>query len=72
MTSHFAIYIEKPAIPRAPNINAISANIKNVTASPIKSAIFQSPFSGYILQKVPFALLPLSASKVDIRSNYTL
>jgi hypothetical protein len=72
MTSHFAISIEKPAIPRAPNINAISANIKNVTASPIKSAIFQSPFSGYILQKVPFALLPLSASKVDIRSNYTL
>ena len=44
MTSHFAISIEKPAIPRAPSIYAINANTKSITASPIKSAIFYSPY----------------------------
>ncbi|AKB44186.1 hypothetical protein MSKOL_1901 [Methanosarcina sp. Kolksee] len=43
MTSHFAISIDKPATPLAPNIYAINANIKKTTASPIKSAIFHSP-----------------------------
>lgn len=43
ITSHFAIVIEKPAIPRAPNIYAINAKIKNTTANPIRSAIFYSP-----------------------------
>ena len=40
MTSHFAISIEKPAIPLAPSTNATSANIRKTTASPIKSARF--------------------------------
>ena len=40
ITSHFAISIEKPAIPRAPNTYAINANTKKVTASPIKPGMF--------------------------------
>jgi hypothetical protein len=40
ITSHLAISIEKPAIPRAPSIYAINAKIKRTTASPIKSAMF--------------------------------
>jgi|GEM_PF-5035029 hypothetical protein len=43
MMSHFAISIEKPAIPLAPNMYAMSANIRKNIASPIKPAIFHSP-----------------------------
>jgi hypothetical protein len=43
ITSHFAISIEKPAIPRAPNTYATSAKIRKTTASPIKSAAFTPP-----------------------------
>ena len=39
ITSHFAIVMEKPAIPLAPNIYATSAKMRNNTANPIKSAI---------------------------------
>ena len=39
ITSHFAMVIEKPAIPFAPNTNATSAKMRNNTANPIKSAI---------------------------------
>lgn len=42
MISHFAISIEKPAIPRAPNIYAINANIRKNTARPIKPGMFHS------------------------------
>jgi len=38
--SHFAISIEKPAIPCAPKIYAINASIKKNIARPIKPAIF--------------------------------
>jgi len=39
ITSHFAMVIEKPAIPFAPSTNATSAKMRNNTANPIKSAI---------------------------------
>lgn len=38
--SHFAISIEKPAIPCAPNIYAIKASIKKNIARPIKPVMF--------------------------------
>jgi len=44
ITSHFAIFMDKPAIPLAPKIYATSAKIKNTIASPIKSGIFYSPY----------------------------
>jgi hypothetical protein len=37
--SHFAISIEKPAIPRAPNMYATNANIRKNIARLIKPAI---------------------------------
>ena len=39
ITSHFAMVMENPAIPFAPNTNATSAKMRNNTANPIKSAI---------------------------------
>ena len=39
ITSHFAMVIEKPAIPFAPSTNATRAKMRNNTANPIKSAI---------------------------------
>jgi hypothetical protein len=39
ITSHFARSIEKPAIPRAPSMNAIKAMTRKNTAAPIKSTI---------------------------------
>jgi len=51
MTSHFAISIEKPAIPRAPSTYATSANIKKTIANPIKSGIFHSP-SGCLIKLI--------------------
>jgi hypothetical protein len=39
ITSHFAMVIEKPAIPFAPSTNATSAKMRNNIANPIKSAI---------------------------------
>jgi hypothetical protein len=39
ITSHFATVIENPAIPFAPSTYATTANIRNNTANPIKSAI---------------------------------
>ena len=42
ITNHFAISIEKPATPRASNINATNANTRNKTASPINPGIFHS------------------------------
>jgi hypothetical protein len=40
MMSHFAISIEKPATPRAPNMYATSANIRKSIARPIKPGMF--------------------------------
>ncbi len=53
--NHFAISIEKPAIPVAPNTYAMNANIKKNIARPIKLGIIEPPSHNQFIQR----LLPL-------------
>ena len=43
IASHFAIFIDKPSIPCAPNIYVTNAKTSKTTASPIKPGTFHSP-----------------------------
>jgi len=43
IASHFAIFIDKPSIPCAPNIYVTNAKTSKITASPIKPDTFHSP-----------------------------
>ena len=48
ITNHFAIVIDNPAIPLAPNMKATTAKIINNIASPIRSAIFLLPQVNFV------------------------
>ncbi len=43
IANHFAIFIDKPSIPCAPNIYVTNAKTSKITASPIKPGTFHSP-----------------------------